>query len=156
MSVRFATNPYNPVSRMSVQFATNPLRGRQIRVGGAGWRALTKPKRQALSLGLGLSNAPAALVAPARAVRPNGRALSLPRSHKSEHSDGGCRSGGATGRSGGARLRKRRVPIFRMSPLRKGPMESATDFTIGTVREGNDGYFWQVIKSGRTRRWKRL
>lgn len=58
--------------------------------------------------------------------------------------------------SGGARLKKVRKPLYRTNPSRKAPMESATDFAIGTVRPGKFGVPHIVIKAGRTRRWKRL
>lgn len=38
---------------------------------------------------------------------------------------------------------------------RKGPPVSATAFSIGTRKRGNDGKMWQVIASGKSKRWIR-
>jgi hypothetical protein len=59
-------------------------------------------------------------------------------------------------KTGGSRLKRIHHPLMRTNRKRKAPAESATDFTIGTVRPGQDGYLWKVIKTSRTRRWKSL
>ena len=38
---------------------------------------------------------------------------------------------------------------------RKAPPIPANECKIGTIREGNDGYNWKVIESGKSRRWKK-
>ena len=40
---------------------------------------------------------------------------------------------------------------------RKGPQESATKFSVGTKKKGNDGNMWLIVadKNG-THRWKKL
>jgi hypothetical protein len=41
--------------------------------------------------------------------------------------------------------------------LRKGPSESATAFSPGVQKKGNDGNMWEIIKtSAGTQRWKKL
>lgn len=40
--------------------------------------------------------------------------------------------------------------------LRKGPSESATQFSVGTKKQGNDGNMWEIIKaSNGVKRWKK-
>jgi len=40
---------------------------------------------------------------------------------------------------------------------RKGPAESATKFSVGTKKKGNDGNIWMIIAtSSGTHRWKKL
>ena len=40
---------------------------------------------------------------------------------------------------------------------RKGPEESATKFTVGKIKKGNDGKNWIIIETkNKTRRWKKL
>jgi hypothetical protein len=46
--------------------------------------------------------------------------------------------------------------IIRKTKGRKSPSYSATQFAIGTMRDGNDGHVWEVIRAGNTRRWKRM
>jgi len=41
--------------------------------------------------------------------------------------------------------------------LRKGPSESATLYSIGTIKKGNDGNRWQIIKTNTgTHRWSKI
>ena len=41
--------------------------------------------------------------------------------------------------------------------IRKGPTESATQFSIGTTKRGNDGNKWQVIETGTgVHRWSKI
>nr|UZT29145.1 hypothetical protein [Nucleocytoviricota sp.] len=41
--------------------------------------------------------------------------------------------------------------------IRKGPEESATKFTVGTIKKGNDGNNWIIIETkNKTHRWKKL
>ena len=41
--------------------------------------------------------------------------------------------------------------------IRKGPTESATKFTIGTIKKGNDGNKWIIIQSKNgVKRWKKI
>jgi len=117
---------------MSAEFVKNPLTGRAIRVGGATWSTLAESGHLS------------------RRIAENGRLT--------RRAAGGQRvkKEDDVERVGGWRLKKRVRPIFRTNPKRKSPMESATDFTINTVRQGIDGALWIVTKSGKTRRWKRI
>lgn len=38
---------------------------------------------------------------------------------------------------------------------RKGPPVSATAYSVGTVKRGNDGNLWVIINAGNSKRWKR-
>ena len=38
---------------------------------------------------------------------------------------------------------------------RQGPTESATEFPLREAKFGNDNQIWEIIKSGKTKRWKR-
>ena len=41
--------------------------------------------------------------------------------------------------------------------VRKGPEESATKFSVGTIKKGNDGNNWIIIETkNKTHRWKKL
>jgi hypothetical protein len=42
------------------------------------------------------------------------------------------------------------------SQSRQGPEESATKFPLRESRFGNDGQIWTIIKSGKSKRWKRV
>lgn len=42
-----------------------------------------------------------------------------------------------------------------MSP-RKGPTESAKNFTIGTKKRGNDGNMWVIIQTKSSKRWSKV
>lgn len=40
---------------------------------------------------------------------------------------------------------------------RKGPDKSATKFSVGTIKKGNDGNNWIIIETkNKTHRWKKL
>jgi hypothetical protein len=40
---------------------------------------------------------------------------------------------------------------------RKGPQESATKFSVGTIKKGNDGNNWIILETkNKTHRWKKL
>jgi hypothetical protein len=39
---------------------------------------------------------------------------------------------------------------------RKGPQASATQFSVGTRKRGNDGAMWEIIHAGSSKRWKRV
>jgi hypothetical protein len=41
-------------------------------------------------------------------------------------------------------------------PIRKGPTESANNFTIGTKKRGNDGNMWVIIQTKNSKRWSKL
>ena len=41
--------------------------------------------------------------------------------------------------------------------IRKGPSESATQFSIGTIKKGNDGNKWKIIETGTgVHRWSKM
>ena len=41
--------------------------------------------------------------------------------------------------------------------VRQGPTESATKFSVGTKKRGNDGNMWQIISTtSGTRRWMKV
>ena len=40
--------------------------------------------------------------------------------------------------------------------VRKGPEESATKFSVGTKKKGNDGNMWKIVKNKKgTKRWQK-
>ena len=39
--------------------------------------------------------------------------------------------------------------------MRQGPEESATKFTIGTKKRGNDGNTWVIVKTKTSKRWSK-
>jgi len=41
-------------------------------------------------------------------------------------------------------------------PTRKGPTESANDFSIGTKKRGNDGNMWVIIQTKNSKRWSKV
>ena len=41
-------------------------------------------------------------------------------------------------------------------PTRKGPIESANNFTLGTKKRGNDGNMWVIIQTKNSKRWSKL
>jgi hypothetical protein len=41
-------------------------------------------------------------------------------------------------------------------PTRKGPSESANNFTIGTKKRGNDGNMWIIIHTKSSKRWSKV
>jgi hypothetical protein len=41
-------------------------------------------------------------------------------------------------------------------PTRKGPTESANNFTIGTKKRGNDGNMWVIIQTKNSKRWSKV
>jgi len=41
-------------------------------------------------------------------------------------------------------------------PTRKGPSESAKNFTIGTKKRGNDGNMWIIIQTKNSKRWSKV
>jgi len=63
------------------------------------------------------------------------------------------RAGGATS----GRLKRVKIPLLRKKRTSMAPFESATDFKIGTVAVGRDGFtMYRIIKSGKSRRWARV
>jgi hypothetical protein len=60
-------------------------------------------------------------------------------------------------KSGGGRLKKIKSPLYRKKRIGMAPLESATDFAIGTIRLGQDGMtYYRIIRSGLTRRWVKV
>ena len=45
---------------------------------------------------------------------------------------------------------------FEQRRERQGPPEFATEFPIGTIRQGNDGRLWKVVPANGSQRWSRL
>lgn len=41
-------------------------------------------------------------------------------------------------------------------PTRKGPSESANNFTLGTKKRGNDGNMWVIIQTKNSKRWSKV
>jgi len=41
-------------------------------------------------------------------------------------------------------------------PTRKGPTESANNFSIGTKKRGNDGNMWVIIQTKNSKRWSKV
>lgn len=41
-------------------------------------------------------------------------------------------------------------------PTRKGPTESANNFTLGTKKRGNDGNMWVIIQTKNSKRWSKV
>lgn len=41
-------------------------------------------------------------------------------------------------------------------PTRQAPQESANDFTIGTMKQGNDGNMWVIIQTKNSKRWSKV
>ena len=39
--------------------------------------------------------------------------------------------------------------------MRQGPEQSATKFTIGTKKRGNDGNMWVIVKTKKSKRWSK-
>lgn len=67
-------------------------------------------------------------------------------------------SGGmCSGSSSYGRLQRVAFPLMRKKRKGMAPLESATDFKIGTVKVGQDGItLYRIVKSGKTRRWSRI